>query len=243
YQYTLLNQSKREIRLLILEDLPNSEAPASLRCRVLTSKDRFPTPFYTLSYVWGDPKPVYNIKIDGEATMISQSLGYALLSIKNNTHYRVLWAGALCINQSDNVEKSWQVQQMTYIYARAKAVISWLGSPSEDSHLGLDALQDLTHHLKHTHWKRNWSKDNIKMSSKLLEVALALSCDPARWTAIVALTARPYWSRIWIFQEMASSRENFFLCGNVHTEDLKYPLYFLMLWENRSRGRDLPNIQ
>ena len=262
YRYTSLNQSKREIRLIIFEDGPSSGTSTHLKCklqpvsldlytryqsavsgdsdtiwqsmgRVLTSKNKFPTSFYALSYVWGDSNPVCDIEIDGQMTKISQNLGDALLSIRSNTQFRVVWADALCINQGDNAEKSWQVQQMAYLYARAKAVISWLGPATDNAALAMKALEDLTQNLKNTNWKRNWAKVNTSIAPKLNDAAFKLSRNTDLWKAIVALTARPYWTRVWIFQEMACSRQNFFLCGDFQAQDIKYPLYFLMSWTRK----------
>ncbi|KAI4926776.1 hypothetical protein J4E85_007071 [Alternaria conjuncta] len=42
------------------------------------------------------------------------------------------WIDALCINQSDDVEKSLQVQRMGDIYKNAKEVLVWLGDGKEN---------------------------------------------------------------------------------------------------------------
>ncbi|KAF2726637.1 heterokaryon incompatibility, partial [Polyplosphaeria fusca] len=101
---------------------------------------------------------------------------------------RVIWADALSINQGDEQEKSWQVQQMSSIHSRAQATISWLGLPSEDSKLALETLMEL-----HT---KTPIKNNVQQ----------FVSDLIRWNAVANICARPYWSRIWIFQEMAWAR-------------------------------------
>lgn len=268
FQYEKLDQAKKEIRLLILEDTPSSESSkktphTQLRCklvavsldlytryqspiggdgntiwqsigRVLTSKTKFPEPYYALSYVWGDPSPVCEIVINGQETKISQNLGDALLSIRENSKFRVIWADALCINQTDKEEKSWQVQQMAYLYARAKTVISWLGPSFDDSTQALMELEALAISLKDSGWKQNWSKEITSASRKVEKIALELSTDTGRWKAIVALSNRSYWTRVWIFQEIACARENVFICGNVLAQDIKYPLFFLSWWARRT---------
>ncbi|PMD60919.1 heterokaryon incompatibility, partial [Hyaloscypha bicolor E] len=139
--------------------------------------------FYALSYVWGDPAAVCDLEINGTAAKIGENLHAALHSIRKNTKFRVIWADALCINQSDNEEKWWQVQQMAAIYSRARATISWLGPPSEDSKLALETL--------------------VELGRKTSHFVLQLARDSSRWNAIANICARLYWSRIWIFQEMA----------------------------------------
>ena len=73
--------------------------------RIAFSKTKFPQPFYALSYVWGDPTAACDININGEMARIPRNLNEALLSIRDNTEFRVIWADALCINQDDNDEK------------------------------------------------------------------------------------------------------------------------------------------
>ncbi|KAF2809800.1 uncharacterized protein BDZ99DRAFT_532506, partial [Mytilinidion resinicola] len=146
FQYQPLDRSRKEIRLLILEDPPNPSRAifrsTTLKCRMIHTSLRFsPRPdYYALSYVWGDPTPVINIEIDGKHTKITKNLAEALGSIQKNTNYHVIWADAICINQADNDEKGWQVQQMIETYARAHAVIAWLGQSFNHSDR---ALRDL----------------------------------------------------------------------------------------------------
>lgn len=43
----------------------------------------------------------------------------------------IAWADAICINQADNEEKSFQVNQMGDIYDKAAEVIVWLGHDTD----------------------------------------------------------------------------------------------------------------
>jgi Heterokaryon incompatibility protein (HET) len=117
--------------------------------------------FYALSYVWGDPASVCDLEINGKATKIGVNLHAALHSIRKKTNFRTIWADALRINQSDNEEKSWQVQQMAAIYSRARATISWLGLSSEDSKLALDTLVELGKKTSRFfgQYRRLWKED------------------------------------------------------------------------------------
>lgn len=49
--------------------------------------------------------------------------------------------------------------------------------------------------------------------------------------AIASICARPYWSRAWIFQEMASSRQRFFLCGHFLAQSIDHAIALLLAWE------------
>jgi hypothetical protein len=169
--YYELHRAKREIRLIVLEDTPKlaklRSATPPLKCTIIhSSLDDFasqPTPsssmwqglrqrshlkYFALSYVWGDPDPTCELDINGVQAKITKSLSDALHSIRDHTDFRIIWADAVCINQNDNVEKSWQVQQMTSTYKYADRVIAWLGAASPDSDLAMATLQSVHRHIK-----------------------------------------------------------------------------------------------
>jgi hypothetical protein len=51
-----------------------------------------------------------------------------------------IWIDAICINQKDLNERLAQLKLMGDIYRDATASISWLGTPSEDSHLAMSTI-------------------------------------------------------------------------------------------------------
>ena len=187
--------------------------------------------FYAVSYVWGDPAAVCDIEINGTAAKIGASLYAALHSIQKNTKFRVLWADALCINQSDKDEKSWQVQQMAAIYSRARATISWLGPPSEGSELALETLAELDKTTSRLFWSIQLAKEGGPPPSKVKNSVLRIAGDSSSWNAIANMCARPYWSRIWIFQEMACAQERYFLCGDCVARGIDRPIALLLAWQ------------
>ena len=201
--------------------------------------------FYAVSYVWGDPAAVDDIEINGAVAKIGANLYAALHSIQNNTKFRVLWADALCINQSDKDEKSWQVQQMAAIYSRARATISWLGPPSEDSKLALETLTELDKTTSRLFWPIQLAKEGGPPPSKVKNSALRIAGDSSCWNAIANICARPYWSRIWIFQEMACAQERYFLCGDCVAKGIDRPIALLLAWQvtHEETCENLLNLQ
>ena len=112
-----------------------------------------------LSYVWGDPADKRKIVCNGREVWITVNLYGAFkaqrpCSFKSVRRHgrkfmptdmpdesslfnanRLLWADALCIDQSDIVEKTEQVRMMHYIYAKADKVFISLGNAEEaDKH-------------------------------------------------------------------------------------------------------------
>lgn len=274
--YQPLVRSRREIRLLILEDIDSAAswqntADSPLKCEMITtSLDLYKVPLsnyhahgvsklrnalaryflddqpfskepFAVSYVWGDPAAVCEIEINGTAAKIGASLYAALNSIRNNTEFRVLWVDALCIKQSDREEKSWQVQQMAAIYSRARATISWLGPPSEDSKLALETLAEFDKKTSRLFWTIEHAKEGGRPPSKIKNMTLQIAGDSSRWNADTNICARPYWSRIWIFQEIACAQDRYFLCGDCVVRDIGRPIALLFAWQvtHEEPGRNL----
>ncbi|MCJ1306637.1 hypothetical protein MMC25_000280 [Agyrium rufum] len=137
-----------EIRLLILEPGEDDEL---IKCILLnpTDMDSLDTPaesegsndllrmYHALSYVWGDPTDQRVIAVNWTPFFVTANL-YSLLSrlrvIMRGERF-VLWVDAICIDQSNAVERQTQVSLMSRIYRQSKAVISDIGEAAEDAHL------------------------------------------------------------------------------------------------------------
>tara|TARA_R110002060_G_scaffold56615_7_gene66994 strand:- start:171 stop:929 length:759 start_codon:yes stop_codon:yes gene_type:complete len=98
---------------------------------------------------------------------------------------------ALCINQEDKVEKKAQVARMHEIYTQAEMVCIWLGEGTPETPETFTFLQTILN-LR--------SLDNLVKSP--------ISQDTARkWALVVDLMANRWFSRRWILQELALSRQ------------------------------------
>ncbi len=71
-------------------------------------------------------------------TTIGSNLSWALIHIRKPDEEVRLWIDAVCINQEDAVEKSWQVGLMARIYAHATTTLIWLGPNHRESYEVLD---------------------------------------------------------------------------------------------------------
>jgi hypothetical protein len=130
--------SKCWIRVMKLEP---GWAYSELRCSLIhiNIDDDDHVPYEAISYTWG--KYYENIRHDGRSrdqtrqsiicdgqwTCVTRSLSHALKKFRLTSSARILWADALCINQDDEEEKSWQVRLMTQIYSKALHVLIWAG--------------------------------------------------------------------------------------------------------------------
>lgn len=73
--------------------------------------------YRALSYAWGNPTHTKPIVIDGSVVHITQSLEAALQHLQHDKGDMPLWIDAICIDQTNVVEKSEQVHIMRERYA------------------------------------------------------------------------------------------------------------------------------
>ncbi|KAH6671956.1 heterokaryon incompatibility protein-domain-containing protein [Halenospora varia] len=99
--------------------------------------------YVALSYTWGDPQDTEIITVEQSLVSVTRNLHSALEHLRYDNTDRVFWIDALCINQSDNEEKGWQVQLMREIYQRATSVSIWLGPADATSDKVVDFLNVL----------------------------------------------------------------------------------------------------
>ncbi|KAL6907332.1 heterokaryon incompatibility protein domain-containing protein [Trichoderma evansii] len=145
FTYTPLRRDIPEIRLVRILSAGDSTCDVSLELRHASIDE---INFSALSYVWGDVKNPVEILIIGSSSKIGQNLFKGLTQLFENGTHCWLWIDALCIQQSDQEEKTYQVGQMRTIFSHSERVFSWLGpgTSSTDkamefaSHIGPRAL-------------------------------------------------------------------------------------------------------
>ncbi|KAK0730916.1 heterokaryon incompatibility protein-domain-containing protein, partial [Lasiosphaeris hirsuta] len=118
------NAAGDTIRLVDISPGP-SGAPLECRLRYAVLGDM---PVYdAISYCWGGQAPTVSIMCDGRPSKITQNLHDAFSTFRITDSTVTFWADALCINQKDNKEKSYQVSLMWKIFSQARQVRVWLG--------------------------------------------------------------------------------------------------------------------
>jgi Heterokaryon incompatibility protein (HET) len=224
YQYRPIEASRRDIRLVRIhskrrpcihqppEFLPPfirrklSPHESLIHCDIIHSSLDFDTPvFRALSYTWGDPTRTRLILADEAVLDITENLLAALVQLQADDHDVTLWIDAICINQIDDVEKSWQVQQMYQIYQKAQSVIVWLGSGADDSDLVMERLVEAG----------GLAESNKAISEAIRKVRFAEDNSATfPLPATLHFLQRPWFSRIWVKQEISAARSVTFTCGN-----------------------------
>jgi hypothetical protein len=108
-------------------------------------------------HMWGEPDQLGQTSIINDKCFpVRANLWLALYNLRDTTADHVLWIDAICINQDNVKERSYQVRQMGNIFAQARSVRVWVGDKSDDSDIALSMLRELSHGSPCTD---KWNKD------------------------------------------------------------------------------------
>lgn len=220
FQYAKLTSNKN-IRVLIL--LPVSQNLSSFAsedfvcCRIqeISQQD---ANYEALSYTWGSAPRDFPVTIvvgngnagQQSAVCVGPSLYAGLRRLRHSDKERILWIDQLCINQDDKDEQSQQVLLMGDIYSKAQQTIVWLGEEDSDKEV-LDETAALF--AAYTSNTPDQDVQLIKPELSLLE--RSGSRGSRRRHALVRLLNRPWFSRVWIFQEAVMSSTVTIKCGSL----------------------------
>jgi hypothetical protein len=198
--YPSLSSQDREIRLLHLQP---GEKTEDIECRLrVVSLDTNPS-YEALSYRWGDGTS--SVLVDGHDILIPQNLEEALCRMRLNGKERVLWADAICIDQSRIAERNEQVALMADIYRKCERCLIWLGNTSEFD----DPSED---------WSGNLPELLIALSKKEhLDQPDAPRINPMfgfTRIALMLLNAVGWWERIWVVQEVGLAPKSLVMFGS-----------------------------
>jgi hypothetical protein len=174
FRYEPLDPSVDSIRLLELEPAEN---PQILRCRIIHVPFRNRPKYEALSYTWGSPELTGTILLNGTPMAIRPNLHDALLALRRDHKPRLIWADAICIDQSNLAERERQVRFMDSIYARAARVLIWLGEADQMIQTAFKSdLENLEESERHTfcswicghkYWTRLWIIQEVTPSQDL----------------------------------------------------------------------------
>ncbi|KAL7919022.1 heterokaryon incompatibility domain-containing protein [Trichoderma austrokoningii] len=213
FAYNPLRRDILEIRLVRIISAGESTCDVSLELRHAFIDE---ISFAALSYVWGDIENPIEVSINGSSFLISHNLFTALQQFFDNDIQGWLWIDALCIQQSDQEEKTYQVQQMRAIFRHAE--------PMEfASRIGPRALSfgndPLAFDLPLEELRYYFNRDKELLKAEIHPTYDTKELDLAMFIYDILLGpdlnghALEYWQRIWINQEIALAKEVTLMCG------------------------------
>ena len=215
YHYQPLDSLKDEIRLVYI--LPG--AAEDELCTNLVHASLHNQPEYlALSYTWGNPNPLSSVVLNGFDFEVGSNLAAALRQLRKDRGPRSglpYWIDAICIDQTDDIERSEQVGLMSRIYQKAAAVTIWLGEPSGETELAFAKMRALESVVVHPFFEQDRRIKEAPSSrlSTLPEARDTLSTAVHRdsmreWDAIIKFFDNPYFRRVWVAQEITSPLEH-----------------------------------
>ncbi|KAK4101852.1 HET-domain-containing protein [Parathielavia hyrcaniae] len=189
YPYRPLDPGGRAIRVLKLSSADDRRS--EVECRI-EHVDLDNSPVYeALSYAWGDASDRREMVIDGHR--------------HHHGPCRVLWADALCINQRDLAEKAAQIRLMYEIFASAAAVMAWVGEASDDVDEAFAAAMALNDTIRAC--SGSLSRPEIMPWPGTLLEPGGFGFSERNWDPLWRLLRRPYFTRVWIVQELRAATE------------------------------------
>ncbi|KAF7935350.1 uncharacterized protein EAE97_008257 [Botrytis byssoidea] len=197
--------SRAAIRLVVIHPGSGDEP---IRCHLIHTK-LGEMAYEALSYEWKEESnddPTVNVS--GENVTVRKNLHDALVHIRLPETGLHIWIDALSIDQSDTLERNAQIKIMGQIYSGALRVIDWLGNAAENSDTALRMLKEIATHAT---LRRTDGTNSDEHSNQLIK--LFNGFDHGEWKALVALCQRPYWSRIWVLQEIHLAKSYKVHCG------------------------------
>jgi hypothetical protein len=94
---------------------------------------------------------------------------------------------------------------MGAIYSQAEEVVVWLGKEAEDSGLAIHTI---------TSWANLHNIQDDDLHDRALLERRRELLDPKAVAAIVKLTNRPWFTRLWVFQELVLAKVGVVVCGS-----------------------------
>ena len=204
--------SGQTFRLLAILPALDGDEPLQCECRCFEIGEA--PPYEALSYVWGAQTPCVDIYCNGQWIQIGLPLACALKRLRYREATRTIWVDAICINQRDEAEKSYQVPLMGSIYALAKRVVVWLGpGHAQQTRRAFECVKliatafeqaDQNYSVASAHWWRLC--EQVHVPEELF--------DPLVVDSLRELFDRPWFSRVWCVQEIRLATDAHLIWGS-----------------------------
>lgn len=198
-----------------------------------------PPPYIARSYVWGDPESTATITIAHKPVTVRKNCEYVLQQQASARdvcdHY--FWADAICIDQESTHERNYQVALIGKLYSNAACVHACIGPHADDSDL-LFNTTGRTHSLisriqEHQALVGVQNTDSHPMQRRLQFLCYCTVDARMRQSllnAMVSFFKRPYFTRVWVLQELFLGKHVSICCG-ISRQPVTYMLAFRKLVE------------
>ncbi|KAI1632412.1 heterokaryon incompatibility protein-domain-containing protein [Biscogniauxia mediterranea] len=202
-------QHESGIRLIeVLPELHDGHIACAVRQLDGSSSGAAQPGYHALSYLWGDPQPAQSVFLTDDAHEyyfpqgVHENLWRFLTHVWEQKLFgRLFWTDFLCLDQTNREEIAQQIPRMGRIYAAAEEVVIWLGHDRQ----GEGALKML----------QDWcAVDLDKDGASQHDDSYDSFYDTVK-EGVFNILLLPYWSRVWIVQEVVLARKARVQYGNV----------------------------
>jgi hypothetical protein len=219
FEYLPLQTGYQEIRLAVLL---TGKKDDEIVCKIHHCPLESCPSYVALSYVWGDSeqtRPLFLTRhgddknLKKQVLRITSNLEDALRSFRDGADSIAVWIDAICINQADLAERSSQVAMMREIYSKAEKTVVYFGPESEFSSVGMAMIVRLCGAIDPSilpEVEMARFRDSMKPDEHPLRKVLA---DLNALDAAAEFFTRPWWSRLWIVQELSVAKKAVFIWG------------------------------
>jgi hypothetical protein len=221
----------------------------SVVCELSTWAMDAAPPYVAMSYTWGDPQSTTQIHINGQLMSVRQNCDEVLRQAYGFRPKAYFWIDAICIDQESDHEKNHQVGMMGEIYGRATDVIAGVGLHSDELMVLLDFVRRHRQLVKLLldHKPRTSIPDDghyhspLRMKERyILELYFTFRSPKVQKVrdALCTILERPYFSRLWVLQELYSAKRAWLCCGQmIETFATLHALDMLVDLSRWERGR------
>ena len=180
--------------------------------------------YEALSYVWGDDRRRNEFYLaDGTVLYLNDNLFEALRYLPRHCGNEYLWIDQICIDQSNIKERNRQVKIMGNIYRHAYKVLIWMDADDSVARSLNDLWEDYQKEIKVTSPARLAEFVDSKRRVYLAEGESNIinGLQNQAWH-------HPWFSRAWVFQELALSQRAVFVFGQTST------MFLTVVWTSRA---------
>ncbi|ENH69448.1 Heterokaryon incompatibility protein 6, OR allele [Fusarium oxysporum f. sp. cubense race 1] len=177
--------------------------------------------YEAVSYAWEDGHTTNKLETPRGILLITPSLFHALHRFRLKEESRILWADAVCINQSDNAEQASQVALMNEIYASAARTLVYLGREANGSEIVGELLIRFASASSSLY--RLYGRNGMEVLRHIGSISPSMreifeecrlpDLEHPAWKALVKLWGRPWFRRVWVIQEFVLSPDVRMFCG------------------------------
>ncbi|KAL6918530.1 hypothetical protein FSST1_010025 [Fusarium sambucinum] len=213
--------------------------------------------YIALSYVWSQPvgsdkEDRFFISVNGCPLKVTPNLYHALRELKKSQRVQQgfkLWIDAICIDQTNAVERGQQVARMRDIYQSAWQVLIWLGPSDTSTQLAFSALHWLSRESKQPKPMDKFYRESPSVDLRPAFIMWPTYTSPMKkdvYKALYYFFTRPYWRRMWVVQEVAMGNPNSpVLCGDqrISWQDIYQAVKVITSDESRFGREILDTVQ